>query len=77
MYMMYDEETLRAIADITKAEYFHAASGDELQKVYQNLNANMVLERKETEVSSLAAAAAAVLLLLAGALSLLWFNRVV
>jgi len=77
MYMMYDEETLKAIADITKAEYFHAASGEELRKVYQSLNASLVLERKETEVSALAVAVAAVLLVGAAALSLLWFNRVV
>ena len=28
MYMRFDEETLKAIADVTRAEYFHAASGD-------------------------------------------------
>ncbi|HKW79700.1 MAG TPA: VWA domain-containing protein [Casimicrobiaceae bacterium] len=75
MYMAYDEETLKAIAEITRGEYFHAASATELAKIYQRLNARYVLERKETEVGALAVAAAAVLLVAAGTLSLLWFNR--
>jgi Ca-activated chloride channel family protein len=75
MYMAFDEETLKSIADITHGEYFHAASAADLVKVYQQLNARYVLERKETEVGALAVAAAAVLLLAAATLSLLWHNR--
>ena len=75
VYMRFDEETLRAIAELTRAEYFHAGSAEDLKKVYQHLNARFVLEKKETEVSALFAAAAAVLVLLSATLSLLWFNR--
>ena len=75
IYMMFDEETLKAIAEATRAEYFHASSGEDLKKIYQGLNASLVLEKKETEVSALAAAFAAVLLVIAGVLSVLWFNR--
>jgi Ca-activated chloride channel family protein len=75
MFMAYDEETLKAIAELTKAEYFHAATAADLAKIYQTLNTRFVLEKKETEVSALAAAAAAVLLLAAGLLSLAWTNR--
>lgn len=77
IFMMFDEETLKAIAGLTRAEYFHAASADELRKVYQALSSKFVLTKEEREVSALFAAAAAALTLVAGALSLLWFNRVV
>jgi Ca-activated chloride channel family protein len=75
VYMRFDEETLKAVADLTRAEYFYAGSAADLKKVYQQLNAQLVLERKETEISALAIAVAAVLALAAAALSVLWFNR--
>ena len=76
IYMRFDEETLRAIAQATAAEYFHAGSGADLRKVYETLNARYVLEKKETEISALFAAAGAVLTVLAAGLSVLWFGRV-
>ena len=75
MYMAYDEEALKAIAEVTRGDYFHAASAEELRKIYQGLNARLVLEKKETEISALAAGAAIVLLLFSALFSLLWFNR--
>ena len=75
IYMAFDEATLKAIAQLTEAEYFHAASADELKKVYQALSAKFVLAKEEREVTALAAALAALLALAAGGLSMLWFNR--
>jgi Ca-activated chloride channel family protein len=75
MYMRFDEDTLRGIADVTQAEYFHAASAEDLHKVYERLNASFVLERKETEIGALFGALAAVLTLVAATLSMLWFGR--
>jgi Ca-activated chloride channel family protein len=77
IYMRFDEETLRAIADITHAEYFQASSAADLKGIYEKLNAKFVLEKKETEISALVAAAVGVLLLASAALSLAWFNRLV
>jgi Ca-activated chloride channel family protein len=71
-----DEETLKAIAGITRAEYFYAGNAADLHKVFQTLGSKIVLQSKETEVTALLAAAAAVLALAAGALSMLWFNRI-
>lgn len=71
-----DEETLKAVASITRAEYFYAGNAAELSKVFQTLNSKIVLQKKETEVTALFAAAAAVIALAAGALSMLWFNRI-
>ena len=75
IYMMFDEETLKAIAGLTNAEYFHATSGAELKKIYEGLSSKLVLNREHTEVTFLFAAASALLLAVAGALSLLWLNR--
>jgi Ca-activated chloride channel family protein len=75
MRVRLDEEALKAIANVTRGEYFHAGTAMDLKQVYQALNARLVFERKETEVSALFAAAAAVVATVAALLSLLWFNR--
>jgi Ca-activated chloride channel family protein len=75
VYMRFDEETLKSIADVTRGEYFAASSAAELKKVYESLSAKFMLEKKETEITALVTAAAALLALVAGVLSLLWFNR--
>ena len=74
-YVRLDEETLKAVADITRGEYYHASTATDLKKVYQDLNTRFVLERKDTEVTSLFSAAAALLAALAGVLSIAWFGR--
>jgi Ca-activated chloride channel family protein len=76
IYMRFDEETLKAVAEATGADYFYAGSAADLKRVYEKLNARFVLEKKETEISALATAAAAALALAAAMLSLLWFHRV-
>lgn len=75
-YVRLDEETLKAVADITRGEYFYAGTAADLTKVYQSLNSRLILERKSLEVTSLFAAAAALIILVALTLSLMWFNRV-
>ena len=77
MRVRLDEETLKAIADITRGEYFYAGNAVDLKKVYQALNAKLVLERKKTEVTALFAGLAALLAVVSAALSLAWFHRIV
>ena len=48
----------------------------DLKKVHRGLNARLVFEKRETEITALFAAAAAGLALLSALLSLLWFNRI-
>jgi Ca-activated chloride channel family protein len=76
MFMAFDEATLKAIADITRAEYFYAPSAEELKKVYDALNARFTLEQKKTEIGALASGFGAAFVLAAGVLSLLWFGRI-
>jgi Ca-activated chloride channel homolog len=76
MRVRLDEETLKAIANKTSAEYFYAGTAADLRKVYETLSSRLTVEKKETEISALLAMAAAVLALLSAGLSLLWFNRI-
>ncbi|HET7362042.1 MAG TPA: VWA domain-containing protein [Burkholderiales bacterium] len=76
IYMMFDEETLKAIAQLTNAEYFNASSGAELKTIYDSLTTKFALAREETELTAFFAAAAAALLVLGAGLSALWFSRI-
>jgi Ca-activated chloride channel homolog len=71
-----DEDALKVIADMTRAEYFFAGNALDLKKIYEGLNSKLVMEKKETEITAVFTALAAALALLAAVLSLLWFNRI-
>ena len=75
MRVRLDEESLKTIADLTRGEYFYAGTAVDLRKVYQTLNAKLVMETRQTEVTALFAALGALLAVLAAGLSLWWFNR--
>jgi Ca-activated chloride channel family protein len=72
IHVKLDEKTLQQIADRTRGAYFHASTAEDLKRVYRDLNAQLVLERKDVEVTFLFIAAAAVLLLAALTLSAIW-----
>ncbi|OYU97882.1 MAG: ABC transporter ATP-binding protein [Burkholderiales bacterium PBB5] len=76
MRVRLDEDTLKNIANATRANYFYAGTAEDLKQVYQGLSSRLVVETKETEISALFAAAGAALVLLAGGLSVWWFGRV-
>jgi len=76
MRVKLDEDTLKAISAMTRANYFYAGTAEDLKQVYQSLSSRLVVQTQETEVTALFAAAGALLVLLAGGLSLWWFGRV-
>ena len=76
MRVRLDEETLKSIANITRADYFYAGTAADLKTVYQGLSSRLVVEKKETEITALFALAGALLTVLAAALSVWWFGRV-
>jgi Ca-activated chloride channel homolog len=76
MRVRLDEDTLKSIAGLTRAEYFYAGTAADLKKVYQSLSTRLVVEKKETEISGLFAALGALLVVLAAGLSVWWFGRV-
>jgi Ca-activated chloride channel family protein len=76
MRVRLDEESLKAIANKTQAEYFYAGTAQDLKKVYTTLSSKLTLQKKDTEISGLMALLGAALALLSAGLSVLWFNRI-
>ena len=76
MRVRLDEDTLKNIANMTRADYFYAGTAADLKQVYQNLSTRLIVEKKETEISALFAVAAALLVAFAAGLSVWWFGRV-
>ena len=76
MRVKLDEETLKAIANKTQADYFYAGTAADLKKVYEALSTRLTVEKKETEISGLLALVAAALAIASAGLSMLWFNRI-
>ena len=76
MRVRLDEDTLKNIANMTRADYFYAGTAADLKQVYQNLSTRLIVEKKETEISGLFAAVGALLVVLSAGLSVWWFGRV-
>lgn len=76
MRVRLDEDTLKNVANLTRAEYFYAGTAEDLKKVYQSLSSRLIVEKKETEITALFAAVAAALVVLSAGLSVWWFGRV-
>jgi Ca-activated chloride channel family protein len=76
MRAQLDEDALKAIADITRAQYYRAGSAQDLQAVYKILSKSLVQETKKTEITSYFCAVAALISLVAVGLSLVWFSRI-
>jgi Ca-activated chloride channel homolog len=76
MRVRLDEQTLKAVADRTAANYFYAGSAADLTKVYEKLSSRISTETKETEISGLLALLAAMFTLISASLSVFWFNRI-
>lgn len=71
-----DAPTLRLIARTTGGTFAEAPSAARLESVYRELGTRLAHDRKRVEVTSAFAAGGGLLLLLGGALSSLWFRRV-
>ena len=76
MRVRLDEETLKSIATMTRADYFYAGTASDLKKVYENLSTRLIVEKKETEMSALLAMIGAALMVIAAGLSVWWFGRI-
>lgn len=76
MRVQADAESLRKIADVTRARFFQAGDAEALRAIYRDVSARLVVETRETEISAAFVAFAALLVLPAAALSTLWFKRI-
>lgn len=71
-----DEDTLKKMATITAAQYFHATTALELTKIYQQLTTRMEFQTETMEISAFFAAAALIFALAASILSMMWYRRI-
>lgn len=70
-----DEDTLRRVAAITDAQYYHASDEESLLAIYKNLDKELIATQEKEESTVFFTAGAFAFLLASGALSLLWFSR--
>jgi Ca-activated chloride channel family protein len=73
-YLLLDEPTLQAVADLTGGDYYRAESADQLLQVFLDLPTQIVLQKESLEISVIFAALGGLLATVAVGLSLLW-NR--
>ncbi len=74
-YLLLDEPTLRAVAELTGGSYFRAESADQLLEVFLELPTQIVLQKETLEISVLFSTLGAIFVTVAVALSLIWFGR--
>jgi Ca-activated chloride channel homolog len=78
MRVRLEEEALQNIAKSTMAEYFEASRPEDLRKIFQSLNARLILEKpKQTEVTSVFVALGSLLIVLSAMISLFVRQRVI
>ncbi len=75
VHTQLDEATLKQVAQITGGTYYNATSAQDLHRIYDNLDPQLVIKPEKMELTSVFAGVSAFLLLLGGLLSLFWFSR--
>jgi Ca-activated chloride channel homolog len=72
-----DEQELTQIASVTNGKYYNAQDTATLTQVYKNIDLRTVTDPKKTEVTAIFAGVSTLLLLVGGAISMVWFGRLV
>ena len=75
VFTRLDEETLQGIANATSGHYYNAQDSNQLNKVYDELARQRQSEPQQTELTYYLTGTALLISVIAGAFSLLWFNR--
>ena len=73
-FLIVDEPTLREVARTTGGRYYKAEDANQLRNVFDELPKQVVLQKRNVELSALFASLGALLVAVAAGLSLLW-NR--
>jgi Ca-activated chloride channel family protein len=77
MRVRLDEASLKKLADMTRGEYFPAASATELSKIYKTLSAKLAMGKgRETEITSLFIAVGMLFAVFAVVVSMLRSRRI-
>ncbi len=75
VHTQLNEDLLQQISQITSGTYYNAQSAQDLKKIYNSIDPQLVIKAQKMEVTSLFAGASMVFLLAGGIFSLLWFSR--
>jgi Ca-activated chloride channel family protein len=75
IYLQLDEPTLREVARMTGGDYHQAGTAEKLRSVYENMGSQLLVSRRETELSGLISLVSALFAIAGGTLSVLWFGR--
>ena len=75
VHTQLDEDLLKQVSQITGGTYYNAQSEQDLIKIYNNLNPQLVVTPETTEVTSVFAGASVLLMLIGGMFSLFWFGH--
>ena len=75
VHTQLNEALLQQIAQVTAGSYFNAQSAQDLQAVYDHLDAQLIVKPEKMEITSLFAGASILVMLVGGVLSLWWFSR--
>ncbi len=75
MHTQLDETTLQQISRITGGTYYNAQSEQDLLKIYDHLDTQLVNKPEKTELTAPFAGAGIFFILIGGLFSLLWFSR--
>ena len=75
LHTQLDQATLQQISQITGGSYYNAQSAEDLLKIYDHLDSQLVNKPEKTELTALFAGASTFFMVIGGLFSLLWFSR--
>lgn len=75
LHTQLDQATLQQISQITGGTYYNAQSAQDLLKIYDHLDTQLVNKPEKTELTALFAGAGIFFMVIGGLFSLLWFSR--
>lgn len=70
-----NEKLLQDISSITSGKYYKAGEAADLQKIFDDLDPQLVIKPEKMEVTSLFSGASILIFLAGAVVSFLWFNR--
>jgi Ca-activated chloride channel family protein len=75
VHTQLDEMLLKQISSLTNGAYYNSQSAQDLVKVYDDIESQLVIKPEKTELTSILAGAGVFALLVGGAFSLFWFGH--
>lgn len=76
VHSQLNEQALQYLSATTGGAYYNAGNEQDLQRIYDDLQPKLAVKKEEMEITSILAGLGILLFLVVGALSLLWFGRV-